>query len=152
LLQRRKGEEDAELANGVMAMTEEECYLMLGMTGVGRLVVLVDGQPEVFPVNHCRDGDTIVFRTSSGTKLAASTGGQRVAYEVDVFDRRTRTGWSVVVKGTAEEIVDPAELSTVSGLPLRPWAPDPLSRYVRLTPHAISGRRLIRLRDGFSPS
>ncbi|WP_405959638.1 pyridoxamine 5'-phosphate oxidase family protein [Streptomyces sp. NBC_00024] len=34
-----------------------------------------------------------------------------VAYEADDLDPVTRTGWSVVVTGTASRVLDPAELT-----------------------------------------
>jgi hypothetical protein len=33
------------------------------------------------------------------------------------------TGWSVVVTGTAQAVVDPAELDDLRQTPLLPWAP-----------------------------
>ena len=67
---------------------------------VGRLVVVDNGRPLIFPVNYALDGEAPVFRTASGTKLWASTHAP-VAFEVDSIDREARSGWSVVVHGIA---------------------------------------------------
>jgi hypothetical protein len=38
--------------------------------------------------------------------------------EVDATDAATRTGWSVVIRGEAVEVTDPAELTRLHELPL----------------------------------
>jgi uncharacterized protein len=88
------------------------------------------------------DQHSVLFRTDAGTKLAVAGRGARVAFEVDVTDAATRTGWSVLVRGEAVEVTDPAELERVRELPLSPWAPGPKDRYVRILPTALTGRRI----------
>ena len=111
---------------------------------VGRLVVVDGGRPLIFPVNYALDGDTPVFRTASGTKLWASTGSS-VAFEVDHVDSETKTGWSVIVHGTAHEVTafDPSDLQyRVAGLPVLPWTPGDKPSVVRIEPRLITGRRI----------
>jgi nitroimidazol reductase NimA-like FMN-containing flavoprotein (pyridoxamine 5'-phosphate oxidase superfamily) len=88
----------------------------------------------------------VVFRTDPGSKLDAATELESVAFEVDAADEATRTGWSVVVRGTLAEITDPGDLARLRALPLYPWAPGEKSRYVRVRPRTITGRR-IRIPD-----
>lgn len=76
---------------------------LLRSAPVGRLAVVIDGEPAIFPVNHVVDRGTIVFRTGAGMKLAAAT-GQMVAYEVDGYDLQTGIAWSVVVTGKARQV------------------------------------------------
>jgi hypothetical protein len=57
-----------------------------------------------------------------------------------------RTGWSVVVRGTLADITDPAHLARLRALPLYPWAPGEKTRYLRVRPASVSGRR-IRIPD-----
>ncbi len=66
----------------------------------------------------------------------------RVAFEVDGVDEATRTGWSVLVRGEATEVTDPAELARLRQLPLSPWAPGAKTRYVRILPTVLTGRRI----------
>ena len=47
----------------------------------------------------------IVFRTTTGSKLEAAGRRAAVAFEIDGWDDETQTGWSVLVKGTAVEIL-----------------------------------------------
>jgi uncharacterized protein len=106
-------------------------------------VAVADGQgPVIFPVNFVLDRHMVVFRTDEGTKLGAAARGGRVAFEVDGADQAAHTGWSVVVRGKATEVTDPAELARLRKLQLVPWAPGAKSRYVRILPAKLTGRRI----------
>jgi uncharacterized protein len=96
----------------------------------------------VLPVNFVLDRQMVVFRTDDGAKLDVARCGGRVAFEVDGTDAATHTGWSVVVRGEAVEVTNPAELARLWELPLDPWAPGTKSRYVRILPAALTGRRI----------
>ena len=43
-------------------LSADDCWELLRADGVGRLAVVVDGEPDVFPVNYVVDRATIVFR------------------------------------------------------------------------------------------
>ena len=107
------------------------------------MALVDDLGPIVLPVNFVLDRHTVVFRTGEGTKLDAASRGPRVAFEVDGTDAPTRTGWSVVVRGEAVEVTDPAELARLRKLPLHPWAPGAKHRYVRVLPAVLTGRRIL---------
>ena len=63
-----------------------------------------------------------------------------------IADGATRTGWSVVVRGTLGEVTDPEDLERLRALPLYPWAPGLKARYLRVAPASLTGRR-IRIPD-----
>lgn len=84
----------------------------------------------------------VVFRTDIGSKLSAGLREAPVAFEIDGVDRRAHTGWSVVVRGRAEEVTDPAELKRLRELPLVPWAPGPKDHFLRVRPSQVSGREI----------
>jgi hypothetical protein len=67
-----------------------------------------------------------------------------VVFEVDETDEQTRSGWSVVVHGLAQEVTaaDTRTLERVRALPLEPWAEGRKPYYVRITPRFVSGRRV----------
>ena len=97
----------------------------------------------------------IVIRTNAGTKLAAADHAN-VTFEVDYIDQRTRSGWSVLVRGLAEEVTSEhrAELierTMASGV--EPWAPGHRGHWMRLIPHSISGRWIVpgELPPAFEP-
>ena len=59
------------------------------------------------------------------------------------FDEAAETGWSVVVKGTAERVYDAALTDRYEGLGLRSWAdPGGTGQWVRIRPSEVSGREL----------
>jgi uncharacterized protein len=125
---------------------DSECRELLAGRHLGRLA-LVDGRgPVILPVNYMVDRDAPVFRTDTGTKLDAAAEGAAVAFEVDAADEATRTGWSVVVRGTLGEVTDPEDLARLRALPLYPWAPGDKARYLRVRPASLTGRR-IRIPD-----
>jgi nitroimidazol reductase NimA-like FMN-containing flavoprotein (pyridoxamine 5'-phosphate oxidase superfamily) len=123
-------------------LTEDECRRLLGERHLGRLALVDADGPVILPVNYTLDGGAVVFRTDPGSKLDAAAAGATVAFEVDAADERDRTGWSVVVRGRAAEVSDPADLERLRALPLYPWAPGAKARYVRIRPASVTGRRI----------
>ena len=124
-------------------LSKSECFQLLAQEHLGRVAVVDDRGPVVFPVNFVLDRHMVVFRTDEGTKLDTACRGSRVAFEVDGTDAADRTGWSVVVRGEAVEVTDPAELARLRKLPLDPWAPGAKTHYVRVLPAVLTGRRIL---------
>jgi nitroimidazol reductase NimA-like FMN-containing flavoprotein (pyridoxamine 5'-phosphate oxidase superfamily) len=123
-------------------LTDPECRKLLAERHLGRLALVDAEGPVIFPINYVFDEDSVVFRTDPGTKLDAATDVAPVAFEVDGVDEATRTGWSVVVRGTVAEVSEPDDLERLRTLPLYPWAPGAKARYMRIQPASISGRRI----------
>jgi uncharacterized protein len=123
-------------------LTRSECFELLARERLGRVAVIDDLGPVVFPVNFALDRHMLVLRTDEGTKLDAACRGSRVAFEIDGTDTAAHTGWSVLVRGEAVEVTDPAELARLRKLPLHPWAPGAKAHYVRILPAALTGRRI----------
>lgn len=121
-------------------LAEHESWLLLREAAVGRLAVVADGQPDVFPVNHVVDRGTVVFRTAEGTKLSAAV-GQPVAFEVDGYDPSSGEAWSVVVKGRAREVRELDDVLDALRLPLTAWHASPRTHLVRVVPSSVTGRR-----------
>lgn len=115
-------------------------YLRLRSVTVGRLGVLVDDHPDIFPVNYVVDGGTVVFRTAEGLKWMAVAAHPGVAFEADGYAADSRTAWSVVVKGHVEQ-VSKSDLLDTAALPLYPWHGEPKGRFVRVVPQSVTGRR-----------
>lgn len=126
-------------------LTPHSCWELLSGEAVGRVGVLVDSAPEIYPVNYAVDGETIVFRTDPGTKLRAVDRSPSVCFEVDRVDPEERSGWSVLVKGRAVELTSAANLVTASELPLHFWTSGDKSHWVRIVPGEVTGRRIGRV-------
>jgi nitroimidazol reductase NimA-like FMN-containing flavoprotein (pyridoxamine 5'-phosphate oxidase superfamily) len=123
-------------------LSEEQCVGLLSSSDLGRIALAFDGQPEIFPVNYATDGKIVVFRTAHGTRLDQATVG-RIAFEVDSWDAQTGVGWSVLLKGVAQEVSkgkDPFAAS-LRERPVRPLAPGERELWIAIYPAEISGRR-----------
>jgi len=123
-------------------LDEQQCQHLLASKDIGRIAFSVQGEPEIFPVNYAADGSTVVFRTGEGTKLQLAV-MLRVAFEVDDWDPATGVGWSVVVKGVAEEItsgIDPFAMALRSRRVV-PLAPGVREYWIAVYPGEITGRR-----------
>jgi uncharacterized protein len=127
---------------GLEILPFDRCLQLLTAVPVGRVSFFADGEIVVLPVNHAMDGPNPVFRTARGSKLSASEGQKRVAFEVDDYDKQTRSGWSVLVNGSAEAIYEDAEIRRLSQLGLHPWV-TAVDRpfWIRIRPDSISGRQ-----------
>lgn len=117
------------------------CWSLLRTTTVGRLAVWVDDHPDIFPLNFAVDHGTLVFRTGEGTKVAGALSDTPVALEADGYDPSTSTAWSVVVKGRARTIREIHDLMDTVDLPLFPWQGGEKSRFIRIHPDLVTGRR-----------
>lgn len=126
-------------------LDRQQCMLLLSTQTVGRVVVVDHGNPHIVPVNYALDGDAVVFRTAIGTKLDGAS-RSHMAFEVDQLDAETRSGWSVVVHGVAQEVTSydsPTLVERLRQLSLDPWAPGEKPHLVRLPSHVMTGRRII---------
>lgn len=134
---------DTERRDGQMeVLSELQCVELLASADLGRIGLDIGGQPEIFPINYATDGKVVVFRTARGTRLDQATVG-RIAFEVDGWDARTGVGWSVLLKGVAQEVTkgkDPFA-STLRERPVHPLAPGERELWIAVYPAEISGRR-----------
>lgn len=125
-------------------LAEDECLDLLNRHHFGRVAFLeqIDLPPVIMPLNYLMHADSVVVRTDPGSKLGGVLRDAPVSFEIDGIDQRHRTGWSVVVSGRAQQVVDPNELEELYQTPLLPWAPGDRSQYVRITPALVTGRRI----------
>jgi nitroimidazol reductase NimA-like FMN-containing flavoprotein (pyridoxamine 5'-phosphate oxidase superfamily) len=118
----------------------QTCLSLLREQSIGRLAISrPDAPPHLVPVNYSMLRRSIVFRTTPGTKLDLLV-TEPVSFEVDHWDAEGRTGWSVVVEGLAYEASD-REME-YEGVALDSPAEQQHSRWVRLVPDVITGRRV----------
>jgi uncharacterized protein len=124
-------------------LTRSECFGLLAAGNLGRVAVVDDLGPVVFPVSFVLDRHTVVLRTEPGTKLCAARQGSLVCFEADGTDAAGQAGWSVIVRGEITEVTDPAELAHLCALPLRAQAPGTRDHFVRILPAMLTGRRIV---------
>jgi uncharacterized protein len=128
----------------VETLTVAECRELLNDHHFGRFgfVGSVGVFPSIVPVNYLLDEDKVVIRTDAGGKLAAALRGAPVAFELDGVDETDQVGWTVLVRGRAEEVTDEDKLAELRQTPLLAWHPRPKPRYIRINPSRIIGRRV----------
>jgi nitroimidazol reductase NimA-like FMN-containing flavoprotein (pyridoxamine 5'-phosphate oxidase superfamily) len=128
------------VARRTLAAVDALSLLRRGGEQVGRLVITVAGEPQIFPLNYALDGDAVVFRTQVGTKLTGITRSLST-FEVDHIDSSGQ-GWAVSFEGLAQEVLDadPPELrARIEALSLDTWPGGDRPNVVRITPYAVRG-------------
>jgi nitroimidazol reductase NimA-like FMN-containing flavoprotein (pyridoxamine 5'-phosphate oxidase superfamily) len=134
----------SEEHDGLDDIDVDECWRLLATQSVGRVAVIVGHYPLVFPVNFALDGKTILYRTGMGTKVE-SIHRSNVVFEVDQIDPEAKAGWSVMVKGVAQEIEtdrNPALVERAEFGGATPWAGGRRNHLIRILADQISGRRI----------
>ena len=125
---------------GTEQLNSAACLALLREVSFGRLAIIVNDRPEIFPINHAVHHGSVVFRTAQGTKLANAV-GQPVAFEADGYEESTKQAWSVVVSGTAHEVQLLHDVLEALELPVFPWEGGAKPHFVRIDPDSITGRR-----------
>ena len=123
-------------------LSRSECVQLLTRAQVGRVVLTAGALPAVVPVAFAVLDDAVVMCTSSDTRLAAAADGGVLAFEIDEIDLPSRTGWSVLVTGVAELVIDPLTRSRIRGM-VAPWAPGHHDVFIRLPLTVLTGRRIV---------
>ena len=128
----------------VVEITEDECLRLLATQDMGRLAVVRDGRPEIFPVNYGLDGGDIVFRTDAGTKFDLATMGW-VAFEVDDFDPVSLKGWDVQARGVGRDVTSGLDAAStrLRAVEIVPWAVGEKANRVAILDPVLTGRRLV---------
>jgi uncharacterized protein len=123
----------------VTMLSEDESWSLLSSVSLGRLVTILGGQPEIFPVNFVTQRRTLLFRTAQGTKLYSAVMSSQVLFEAD--DHTAAEGWSVIVKGRARLLSANADILDAEEAPLLPWIATVKPHFVRVIATEITGRR-----------
>ena len=129
-------------------LDEAECLRLIGSGGIGRIGYSGRYGPTVMPVNYRIYEGTIVFRTAqdSATDEDLRTGIAnaefKVAFEIDDFDTAARTGWNVLIQGSAHHVESEAELAAVAGAGVDPWVGGDRQLFLRIIPTRFTGRRV----------
>ena len=125
-------------------LSEARCFELIRPGGVGRFVFQDTHGPAAVPVNFGLAGRRIVFRVEQRSHLRDMLQGP-VAFEVDHTEAESGSGWSVLIRGSGEEI----DMEQVPGLLKQmgpdfphPWAEGVHNVWVAITPRKVTGRTL----------
>lgn len=125
--------------------TLEECLALLSVQRVGRVGISIDSLPSIIPVNFIAIADALIFRCAATSRLFRASCGAVIAFEVDDYEISGTFGWSVLVRGFSQEIVDADELAIARSLWLEAWPlGERADRYIALPLTVVSGRRFLR--------
>lgn len=122
----------------------ERCRELLESADVGRVVIPNPARPTALPVTYRVVGDSIVFRTTIGTKLTAALDHATVGFQVDDIDHERHTGWSVLATGVAHVIINPATMAELDRADVPTWIASEGLCYVEIDIQGISGRVMER--------
>jgi uncharacterized protein len=122
----------------VTVLSEDESWSRLDSVSLGRLVISIGGEPEIFPVNYVVQDRTVLFRTAEGTKLFVAVTNSKVAFEAD--DHNVAEGWSVIVKGRAQLLNTDEQIREAERAELIPWTATQKDHYIRVIPSEVTGR------------
>jgi len=123
-------------------ISETECLELLEGHQIGRIALIVENQPLIFPVNYGISHRIVTFRTAHGTKLSYAP-GSNVAFEIDDYEPSTGVGWSVLVQGVAVDSTHALDdvSWTARGASPHPLAPGVRIHRLAIRPTIITGRR-----------
>lgn len=124
--------------NPILVLDDDQSWKLIEGTKHGRLVVIVGGEPDIFPVNYAVNGRKLYLRTAPGNKLAELTINAKVLFETDGI--LSDEAWSVVLRGTARVLDQSADIAAAEALGLKPWVPTLKDFYVEIQPTSVSGR------------
>ena len=131
----------SEAAGAVTVLSEDESWDRISGVHLGRLVTVVGGLLEIFPVNFVVQHRTVLFRTAEGTKLFGAIINAQVLFEAD--DHTLTDGWSVIVRGAADVLHSAEDVEEAERAGLYPWIATVKNRFVRITPTEINGRHFV---------
>lgn len=115
---------------------------LLSGENIGRVALCTPAGPRILPVSYSLVDDSVIFRTAPYSVLGTYAWNSQLAFEVDVLESETGTGWSVVAIGHGVMLEDLKELATIRTF----WDTHPGSEgqrylYVRLRWTELTGRR-----------
>ena len=122
----------------VASLDEADCYIRLRSRSLGRVAVKLADDLVILPVYYAVMDDDIVFRTAPGTKLDAAALNTKVAFEVDGVS----PGWSVLVRGHAEELREHDAQVHARALLGNDWPAGDREQLVRIRAERVTGRSL----------
>jgi hypothetical protein len=130
-------------ARELEVLDDEECWGLMARDTLGRIAYTQGAVPAIRPVNYVLSGHDVLIRTAPSSEMGKAIDGQVVALEVDSIDRATRSGWVVVVCGTATatDLTGRPPRPSLAGL--EPWAAGERGLLVHIDVEKISGRRLV---------
>ena len=132
-------------------LDQDECLRLISPGGIGRIGFQSRYGPVILPVNYKLHDGVVVFRTAEHNSLdedlqTGIAGGEfKVAFEIDEFDLTARSGWSVLVRGSAHRVRPGSERESAEAVGVEPWPGGDRELFMSITPTTsghVTGRRV----------
>jgi nitroimidazol reductase NimA-like FMN-containing flavoprotein (pyridoxamine 5'-phosphate oxidase superfamily) len=138
---------DADVTPGnaarVATLSRPRCIELLKQERWGRVAFQDWDGPQLLPVSYVYWTGNVVFRTSDHGILAGLRRRSNAAFEIDGIDAAAGTAWSVLVRGSSQEMTNTYELGQVWTNPeLVPLAAGHRPLVIAIEPRTITGREL----------
>jgi uncharacterized protein len=122
-------------------LSAARCQELLASHTAGRVAWTAPDGPQVLPVTYALYAGDVVFRTSPYGALSQLRERTNVAFEIDDIDAQHGTGWSVVVRGSAQAVARCDDLVRLwSSDVVVPWASGTRNLFIAVTPRTVTGR------------
>jgi nitroimidazol reductase NimA-like FMN-containing flavoprotein (pyridoxamine 5'-phosphate oxidase superfamily) len=131
---------DEWTAGRLVELSETECWQLIATHLVGRLAWVGPAGISVIPMNYVSNEDGVQLQTHAYSAMVREVDGSPVAFEVDEVDEVSRSGWSVLVRGTAHISYDHADTSSE-----RPdvWPSGSKALPIKVVVKSVTGRRVL---------
>jgi hypothetical protein len=122
------------MSSEAVVLSTVECERLLASMDIGRIAVVEDDFPLVFPINYkvALSGGNLVIAIRTRPDNVIDTPGRMVCFEIDGVDPSHDGGWSVLVRGVLLETppdpnVDPNPIDNENRVAWRIIAPTRIS-------------------------
>ena len=134
------------MSTEVTELLRSDCELLLSMHDIGRIAVVEDGYPLVFPINYRAVilDDRLVLAIRTRPDNVIDRPGRAVCFEIDGVDAGHDGGWSVLVRGML------VESSQDPGLDSGPIDANDRDAWRMIVPTQVSGRRVYNRAERWS--
>jgi hypothetical protein len=134
------------MSSEVVELSTKYCELLLASLDIGRIAVVEDGYPLVFPISYkavVADARLVLaIRTRPANVIDQP--GRVVCFEIDGVDPSHDGGWSVLVRGLLVETSPDVDLDP------NPIVPEDRDAWRIIIPTQISGRRVFNRAERWS--
>jgi uncharacterized protein len=127
----------------IRPLSVQECLALLEAAAVGRVGFVSNEGVEIIPVGYRVGAGPRLFVMTQAWGIIGQLAecGARCSFEVDHHGSTSRSGWSVLMRGTLSRL-DRSGTAAYGDLTrsLDPWPAYPDARPVQFLPHSYSGR------------
>jgi nitroimidazol reductase NimA-like FMN-containing flavoprotein (pyridoxamine 5'-phosphate oxidase superfamily) len=99
------------MTSEVIELSRSDCELLLASLDIGRVAVVEDEVPLIFPINYklATFGGKLVIAIRTRPGNVIDHPGKPVCFEIDSVDTGRDGGWSVLVRGVLVESAPDAD-------------------------------------------